>query len=748
MSYQKKPLAIRGTTYRAEQPCKALASAALAVLTSVAAPTLAADEKKTGTMADVTHLEGVTAEATLAEPGSNPNADPEAPYKIDKSGNSKFTEPLLNVSKSITVVGKEQMQDSGTTALKDLMRTQPGITLGTGEGGNAMGDRFFIRGFDSRNDMFVDGVRDPGVTTREVFATEQVEITKGPSSTFAGRGTTGGAVNSVSKKPQDANFTRGELTVGDDQRVTLDTNRVINDKLKVRANVMWQDSEVAGRNEVYDKRTGLALSADYQATDNVSLLLDYYHLEGENMPDYGQPWDSDRQTPAEVNRDNFYGVLGRDFQETSADILTGTVDIKLSDNTKITSKTRVGETTNDYIAGAPERADMAAGTVVSGAKSGGYTNETVANNTQLTHERHIGNVEHTITAGFDISNEKVTNQPFDNSIGSVTLDLENPVNDQGSVTRTRRDGKSELKAESRSLYLMDTAKLNEKWQVFGGIRHDTFKIDNHPFNYRTGTIGDPAHFDEGFTNGHVGLIYKPKENGSVYGSVSTSSNLPGEMYDGVGDVAYGGLVADIENFKPEKNKSIELGTKWNLANDNLLLTAAVFQTDKTNKIESVRNGTTTEYSQTGKVRVKGVEIGLSGNVTPKLSLAGGAAFMDAKVIASADANNVGKDVANIAEQSASLQAKYQATPKLAVGGTVVHTGKIQGGVLASTGREIPSSERLDLMAEYKLNKKLSAQLNVKNATDETIYEALYRSNSPFVFVGPGRTTNLSLAYEF
>ena len=167
MSYQKKPVSIRGAGSRAEQPNIALASAAFVVMAAVSHPVFAADTtKKTGEAADITQLEGVTAEATKAAPGSNPNADPEAPYKVDKSGSNKFTEPLLNVSKTITVVGKEQLEDAGVTALRDLMRTQPAVTLGTGEGGNAQGDRFIICGFEARGDIFVDGMRDPGVTTR------------------------------------------------------------------------------------------------------------------------------------------------------------------------------------------------------------------------------------------------------------------------------------------------------------------------------------------------------------------------------------------------------------------------------------------------------------------------------------------------------------------------------------------------------------------------------------------------------
>jgi catecholate siderophore receptor len=152
--------------------------------------------------------------------------------------------------------------------------------------------------------------------------------------------------------------------------------------------------------------------------------------------------------------------------------------------------------------------------------------------------------------------------------------------------------------------------------------------------------------------------------------------------------------------------------------------------------------------QVGAVKVDGIEVGLSGNVTPKLSLSGGAVYMDTEITNYVNAANKGKKLANIAEKSASVQAKYQATPQLAVGGTLVHTGKFKGGLNfeAMDNRELPASNRLDLMAEYKINKKLNTQLNVKNATNKTIFEAVYPSG--FTYIAPGRTTNVSLTYDF
>lgn len=773
MSQLKTPLSLRGSTKPlAESVLTTSAMLMLALPYAVHADTTSTTTPEQ----NVTQLEGVSVAGQKTAPGANPNAAPEAPYKINKSGNNKFTEPLLNVSKTISVVGKEQLEDANTTALRDLMRTQPGITLGTGEGGNAQGDRFIIRGFDARGDIFVDGMRDPGVTTREVFSTEQVEIAKGPSSTFAGRGTTGGAVNSVSKQPQASNFTKAGITLGNDQRVTLDTNRVVSDQLKVRANLMAQDSEVAGRDEVFDKRYGAALAADYQFNDQVSVLMDYYHLSTDAMPDRGIPWDTYTNQPAKVDRNNFYGIVGRDFQETGADVFTGTLEAKLSANTSISSKTRAGKTTNDYIVSTPSNwtaRDATAplpltgsSTMTNRASTAGFTNKFMGNSTQITHEFHSGTIEHNLAAGFEISQEQVTNRGYvlntydastnPNGVPAPNLNVLNPNNHATAPgIKGRSADTSKVKANVHSFYVMDTAKLSKEWEVFGGLRHDTFDIKRQARESSYDANSDSTD-KTSFVNGHAGIVYKPAQNGSIYASISTSSNLPGEMFD-AGAVDYGGITpATAALKKPEKNQSLELGTKWDLANEQLGLTAAVFQTNKKNKIEVTGPRESQVISQTGAVKIRGVELSVSGNLNPKLSLAGGAVFMDTQVTDSADPNSVGKDLANVAEKSASLQAKYQATPKISFGGSVIHTGEIKGGTFAASavnpysgeGLKLKASNRLDLMAEYKVNKQLTAQLNVKNATDETIYEALYRSSSPFVYVAPGRTTNVSLTYDF
>jgi catecholate siderophore receptor len=210
---------------------------------------------------------------------ANPNADPDAPYKVVKSANGKFTEALRDTPKTVTAIPKEVIEDIGATSFRDVVRSTPGVTLGTGEGGNAFGDRIFIRGFEARNDVYIDGLRDPGVTSREIFAVEQIEVIKGPSGSFGGRGTTGGLVSLQSKQPQFGNdFVVAEGGIGTENyyRGTIDANYQLGEGFAVRLNGLYHSADTPGRDYVDSERWGIAASALWQATETLSIMADYY----------------------------------------------------------------------------------------------------------------------------------------------------------------------------------------------------------------------------------------------------------------------------------------------------------------------------------------------------------------------------------------------------------------------------------------------------------------------------------------
>ena len=173
------------------------------------------------------------------------------------------------------------------------MLNTAGVTLGTGEGGNAFGDRFFVRGFDTRNDIFIDGIRDTGVSVRENFFTEQIEILRGPGSSFAGRGTTGGAINIVTKQATTEKCFYNmdeEVNTNPGERVTLDVNQVISPTFAVRAGGVFQKSDIEGRNYATDNRAGGFLATTWKPLDGVKITTDYIHSESNSLPDFGVPY--------------------------------------------------------------------------------------------------------------------------------------------------------------------------------------------------------------------------------------------------------------------------------------------------------------------------------------------------------------------------------------------------------------------------------------------------------------------------
>ena len=290
------------------------------------------------------------------EADANPNADPDAPYKVDKSSNGKFTEEVRDTPKSITIIPKEVIEDVGATTFRDIARTTPGVTLGTGEGGNAFGDRIFIRGFEARNDIYIDGMRDPGVSSREVFAIEQVEIVKGPSSAFMGRGTTGGSVSLQSKRPQFGDdFVVANATVGTEDfvRATVDANYRLGETLGLRVNGLYHSADTPGRDHVDSERWGGAAALEWRPSDQFTLQADYYYFRLDGMSDYGHPFDSVTQEPYDVDADNFYGAVGRDFLKNGADIGTVALEYSPSDALTVRTQSRYGEVFNRYVVSVP-----------------------------------------------------------------------------------------------------------------------------------------------------------------------------------------------------------------------------------------------------------------------------------------------------------------------------------------------------------------------------------------------------------
>ena len=356
-------------------------------------------------------------------------ADPAAPYKGDHlQASGKFPEPLLNTPKTVTVLTKDIIEDKNATTLKQAILSTAGVTLGSGEGGNAFGDRFFIRGFDARNDVFIDGVRDSGVSVRENFFTEQIEILRGPMSSFAGRGTTGGAINIVTKEAQtDKSFYNMDTTFGTDatKRIVLDVNQVINPTFAIRAGGMFQDAGVAGRNDTTDDRNGAFLATKWTPSDAVKITTDYIHTDLHGIPDFGVPYyrpgsngSSSQQFTTTAggpfpsfgsNRDEFYGFVNRDFFHVQQDIGTFNTEIHVTPDLIVSDKVRVSQSLNNYIGTIPESPiatnPLSSATFTANPQSRYQATAVLANQSEATYKFDTGPFKHTLLGGVEVSQE-------------------------------------------------------------------------------------------------------------------------------------------------------------------------------------------------------------------------------------------------------------------------------------------------------------------------------------------------------
>lgn len=689
----------------------------------------------------------------------HPYADPDAPYRTLQSASPLLTDPLQETPKSVTVLSAEYIDDLGVGGLREILTIQPGITLGTGEGGNAFGDRFFIRGFDVRNDIYVDGVRDPGVSIRDSFGIEQVEILRGPSSAFAGRGTTGGAVSLITKQPAPVDFADAELVIGSANLVrgTFDISQHLTDTIAVRANLMYQDADVPGRNAVYNNRWGIALAGEWSPTDDLRFGADYYHLETDYMPDWGVPYDVANNRPFEVSRENFYGITQRDFGESYVDVYTLTGDWRIGDGLSLHSIIRYGDTGNAYTASAPESPNILLGTVGANAKRRNAITEYLVNQTQLTWDVTWGGVEHTIVGGYEVSGERILNRqgsftecatdPCTGATGNPRQDLYNPdpyrpwaTLDNGIVSRNR------IEVATRAFYLIDTIHLNDQWRLQGGLRWDNYDVELRNVAQATGVL-TARDSSSSFVNWHLGVAYLPTPDVTLYANVASSSNPSGEQLDSTG-LDYGGLDVRIVDLDPERNIAWELGAKWSLFNDNMSLTAAVFEINKIDARTVVGSGAGAIVTLDGEQRVRGVELLVAGNITPDWSVFGGITLLDTEIVESGQPSQVGQPLPNISDVSFTLTSRYQLTDRANFGGTAIYNSERAGGGVSATTTQIPEYWRFDVFGGYQLTDNVEVSFNVLNVTDEVYYDALYRSATPFTYIAPGRSVQFRIDYDF
>lgn len=680
-------------------------------------------------------------------------------YKVEKSANRKFTADLFDTPKSISVITEQAIEDSGSKTFAEALRMTPGITLGGGEGGIAIGDRPFIRGFDTFASIYVDGVRDIGSQTREIFALEQVEVLKGASGAFDGRGSAGGSINLVTKQAREGEFVSGSLGLGTDsyRRGTFDANTMLGENAAFRITGMTHDADVAGRDGVEVDRWGVMPSLTLGLNSPTSATISWYHLETDDTPDWGLPYvqgaDGFPQGSPVGDKDSWVGVNGRDFMKTEADIGTLTLSHVFNENVELTNTTRYGQTTNKYFVTRPNisPAQFEAGNVFRGnSRNRGNRTETLTNLTDLSVAFNTGFIKHNLNTGFEVSREENRNRSYSGGsiIGSAETPLDNPDNNPAFNPVTRNPYASvEAETTNQSIYVFDTMELSEKWLLNAGVRYDDYRTELDNFNSTTGELNTSFVNESDFFNYQLGLVYKIRPDLNIYTAYATSSSPVGLS---LGDFNYAGgqLVEDTEDLDPERSKTYEIGAKWNVLAD-LELTAAVFQTRKTNARVTIND----TIANAGEAEVNGFELGFTGAINDRWDVFGGYTYLDAKQTKEGTdddlnqfgaAGTKGKQLPGTARNSATLWTTYDVLDKLTIGGGMFYMDKVYSNP-GNTGH-IPSYVRWDAMARYELSPNLDLQLNIQNLTDKRYFSSTYFRH--YAVVAPGRSAFLSLNFNY
>ncbi|WP_288400657.1 TonB-dependent siderophore receptor [uncultured Acinetobacter sp.] len=740
-------------------------------------------------------------------PTIHTQAEQEQGLKVDQSSNSKFVVPLLDTPKSVSVISKQLIADTQVTSLSDALRTIPGITLGAGEGGNPNGDRPFIRGYNSESSMYVDGIRNSTSQNREMFAVEQVEVTKGSASALGGAGTSGGSINMISKVAKKGDALEGSVSGGTDNyaRITLDGNKDFNNGVAARVVVMGHQNEKAGQHDGAEyKRAGIAPSITFGLDTATRGTLSYYYLKTDDIPDSGIPYNNPFATtnanaklngngkPIDVQQGTYYGWKDRDFQKQENQVGTFKLEHDLTDNLTLSNTAVYTKSKNDYLWTNPDDSKGNFYNKTTGALDGSVwrrTNSRVGDTDGFTDQLALtgkfdtGAFKHRFNTGVEYSDQKTDRTQYilngldstgsaNNTCNAAAIasgwctSVQNPSNVlwTGSISTDGAD-RYNIRSKNQSVYFLDNIELSPQWLLDLGVRWDKFETkQTMTYGARNNAVtgandtkitakaGDQVTVENNkdFFNYQAGLTFKPVENGSIYVSYATSANPVG--IDG-GDGSEG-ITAAIKNLKPEEVKTYELGTKWDVLNDKLNLTAAIFRTEKTNTRATAEDGTTQNI---GETRVDGIELGVNGNITEKWAVSAGYTYLDSELVDGGYTNigsttapvyqanpSNGNQVQNVAKNSATLWTTYQVLPDLTFGAGAVAMDKVYGN--ATNTKWVPGYVRYDAMARYNVNKNVDLQLNVNNLSDKRYFTKAYQSH--YATEAEGRSAVLSVNFKY
>ncbi|MBJ7311595.1 catecholate siderophore receptor Fiu [Rugamonas sp. CCM 8940] len=720
-------------------------------------------------------------------------------FKADKANSPKYTEALVNTPQTITVIKRELIEQQGAVTLTEALRNTPGVgTFFLGENGSTnTGDAVYMRGFDTSGSIYVDGVRDVGAISRDVFNIEQIDVLKGPAGTDSGRSSPTGSINLTSKQATLENAFGSIVTVGSakQKRVAVDWNHVINAETgtAVRLNVLDQDSDNPARREVKNKRWAIAPTVAFGLNGKTRVYLDFLHVKQDNVPDGGVPTvglpgytspDASRPyigSAPKVDPQNFYGSRG-DFDKVKADMVTLRLEHDFSPTLKLQNTTRYGKTQQNYLLtgfmGSSDnlwtqpRVDPKTQVVTDvGAVAGNPNtwklartvrtvrdrdNTILTNQTNVTAEFDTGAFKHTLVGGLELTSEKQTSYGYG---GTGTFKDPTPLYapDAGvpleGLNLVRNGTYIEATVNTQSAYLFDTVKIGDKWMINGGLRLDRFDIGysdtvlstlaNQPKLPVNTLVPTRLNAADTLVNGKIAALYKPTPDSSVYAMYATSKAPPGGNTFSLSASANS---ASNATYDSQVTTTKEIGTKWDFLKQKLALTAALYQTVVKNEVE--QDPLDQKYYQTGKKRVQGIEIGVTGELMRNWLVSAGYTRMNTSVESGkiVTANNT-NSLVYTPKQAFTAWTAYTLPMGLKVGGGARFVDQLLRGTDGAVGTPASTDAYwvYDAMATYPVNKNVDLQLNVYNLADKQYVASINKSGYRYT---PGAPRSVSVSANF
>jgi catecholate siderophore receptor len=678
----------------------------------------------------------------------------------------KGQQELRDVPQSVTVVTERLLDDRNLDTLKEALHSTAGISFLAAEGGE---EDIRLRGFSlqATGDIFVDGLRDPAFYERDSFNWDRLELLRGSASMLFGRGSTGGAVNQVSKLPRLYQDNEVAVTLGSGGYVrgTTDLNIKTGDNAALRINAM---ANVAGNHGARIDKEGIAPTLRWGIGTTDEFLVGLYHLNNNNGINYGLPWLEGAMLP--VKPKSNYALLS-DVSKGTADTQTLSHVHRFADRSEWRTTLRLGQYTRDQRASAARiapaavqpggvaatQANFSEGTVI--RRSGGNgTSPKIQDLNSVTFQSDLDKrftawgFKHSLQLGIDAAQDQFVGYTTVNPTSGALLKPDvTAANNEGSgwvdeSLRTVRQNR-DFHSDAVGLYVQDLVQLAPNWKALAGLRWDRFGGTYRTFaSTATSTvaIGDltaERSRSDSLASHRLGVLYQPTPLSSFHFSYGTSFNTSGDayQYDVLGS-----------NTPPERSRNLELGTKLDSESGNATLRLALFHSTKYN--ERNRDETSvgpTNYVLSGQRHAAGFEMDIAGRITPQWEIYGSYAFIfDAEVDKASSVlgtsligETVGQRPGLTPRHTGTLWTTYQVTPQWRLGGGLNARSSDtpqQSTIVA------PRFVTADLMAEYAAG-AATFKLNVTNITDKLYADMLYRGH---YIAGKPRTVQLTTSVKF